>query len=142
MDPARPLTQPPGMDTRRRSAQSPEEVHTLMETAFNSGDIDAFVQLNEEHATHIVPPNGERVRGRDALRAALEPIFALKPTVRMEVVGKLQGDGLALTHGRWQLDGSDPNGDRVQLAGRGTIVSRRQPDGSWLIVLDDPTSPG
>jgi ketosteroid isomerase-like protein len=30
----------------------------------------------------------------------------------------------------------------VRLTGRGTMVSRRQPDGSWGIVLDDPLSPG
>ena len=34
-------------------------------------------------------------------------------------------------------DGDAP----VEISGRGTIVSRRQPDGSWLIVLDNPVSP-
>jgi ketosteroid isomerase-like protein len=56
------------------------------------------------------------------------------------VVDKLEADGLALTHARWSLVGSD-GGERVELAGRGTIVSRRQPDGSWRIVLDHPLSP-
>jgi uncharacterized protein (TIGR02246 family) len=123
------------------SAQSPEEVHALLEAAFNTRDIDAFLELYEQDATQVVPPDGERVSGRDALRAALEPIFALRPEARMEVVGMLQGDGLALTYGRWRLDGTDPQGNRVQLEGRGTIVSRRQPDGSWRIALDNPMAP-
>jgi hypothetical protein len=29
----------------------------------------------------------------------------------------------------------------LEPAGDGTIVSRRQPDGSWQIVLDNPLSP-
>jgi len=29
----------------------------------------------------------------------------------------------------------------VELTGRGSIVSRRQPDGSWRIVLDNPLTP-
>jgi hypothetical protein len=29
----------------------------------------------------------------------------------------------------------------MELAGRGTIVSRRQSDGRWLIVLDRPLTP-
>jgi ketosteroid isomerase-like protein len=27
------------------------------------------------------------------------------------------------------------------VTGRGTMVSRRQPDGTWRIVLDNPMSP-
>jgi ketosteroid isomerase-like protein len=59
----------------------------------------------------------------------------------MEVAKKLQSDGLALTQARWNLTGTDADGERVELAGEGTIVSRRQPDGSWLIVLDNPIRP-
>ena len=38
---------------------------------------------------------------------------------------------------RWSIVGTD-GGERVEMSGRGTIVSRRQPDGSWRIVLDNP----
>ena len=43
----------------------------------------------------------------------------------------------------WQLGRTD--GDlyvnhikKAELSGRGAIVSRRQPDGTWRIVLDNP----
>ena len=52
-------------------------------------------------------------------------------TAEIEVVGKLESDGLALTHARWRVG---------EMSGYGTIVSRRQPDGSWLIALDNPLS--
>jgi uncharacterized protein (TIGR02246 family) len=92
-------------------ARSPEEIHALIAAAFNAGDIDAFIELHEEDAVALVPPDGRRVSGRDELRAAVEPIFALRPNARIEV------------------------------SGRGTIVSRRHPDGTWRIVLDNPMSP-
>jgi uncharacterized protein (TIGR02246 family) len=123
-------------------AQRPEDVHALLAAALNSGDIDAFVEVYEQDAAHIVPPTGERVSGRDALRVALGPIFARHPSARIEVVGKLQSDGLALTHGHWKLALTGPDGNREDLEGHGTIVSRRQSDGSWRIVLDDPITPG
>ena len=88
----------------------------------------------------IAPPEGRRVTGRDAIRSAAAPTFALAPSASIEVVEKLQTDGLALTHARWSIVGSD-GGERVEMSGRGTIVSRRQPDGSWRIVLDNPMSP-
>jgi len=121
-------------------AHSPEEIHALIAAAFNAGDLDAFLELHEEHAATIVPPEGRRVSGRDAIRAAVEPIFALGPSARIEVVGKLQADGLALTHARVNVVAGDGR-ERLDVSGRGTIVSRQQPDGTWRIVLDNPMSP-
>jgi ketosteroid isomerase-like protein len=31
--------------------------------------------------------------------------------------------------------------EHLEVSGHRTIVSRRQPDGSWRIVLDNPMSP-
>jgi uncharacterized protein (TIGR02246 family) len=120
-------------------ARTPEEIQALIAAAFNAGDIDAFLQLHEEDATVVVPPDGDRVSGREAIRAAVQPTFALRPTIRNEVVDKLQSDGLALIHARWNLAGTD-DGQLVEMSGRATVVSRRQPDGSWRIVLENPMS--
>jgi uncharacterized protein (TIGR02246 family) len=120
----------------------PEEIHALIAAAINAGDLDAFLELHEEHAATIVSPEGRRVSGREAIRAAMQPIFALRPSARIEVVGKLQADGLALalTHARLSVVAGD-GGERVEVSGRGTIVSRRQSDGTWRIVLDNPDEP-
>lgn len=55
-------------------------------------------------------------------------------TVAVDV---LEAGGLALTHGRWTLALTDAGG-RSELNGLGTMVSRRDHDGTWRIVLDDP----
>lgn len=57
-------------------AKTPEEIHALIEAAFNAGDLDAFVELHEPDAVSVVPPTGEVARGKDQIRAALEPILA------------------------------------------------------------------
>jgi hypothetical protein len=71
------------------------------------------------------------------------PTRALLPAQNPEQTHapKLENDGLALTNARWSLDGVDADGNAVQMAGRGTIVSRRLRDGTWLIALDRPISP-
>jgi uncharacterized protein (TIGR02246 family) len=119
------------------SARSPEEIHALIAAAFNAGDLDAFVEIYEDGATLIAPPDGRRVSGKEAIRAAVAPTFEIHPDARIEVVEKLESGDLALTHARWRIAGDDG----VGMSGRGTIVSRRQPDGSWRIVLDNPSSP-
>jgi uncharacterized protein (TIGR02246 family) len=123
------------------SAHTPEEAHALLVAAFNAGDPDAFVQVYEQDAALIVPPDEVLVNGREEIRKAIEPTFALAPKAEIEVLKKVQSDGLALTQARWRLVGTDPEGQTVTLTGDGAIVSRRQPDGSWLIVLDNPVRP-
>jgi ketosteroid isomerase-like protein len=122
-------------------ARSPEETHAVLAEAFNNGDLDALVQVYEENAVLVAPPDELLATGREEIREALAPTIALKPSARIEVVKKLQSDGLALTQARWSLAGTDAQGRRVEFAGEGSIVSRRQPDGSWRIVLDNPVRP-
>ena len=119
--------------TRLCVMTSPREIHALLEAAFNAGDIDAFVDAFEDDASMIVPPEGERVSGKPAIRAALEPTFAMNPIASIVVTGELEADGLALTHARLDVVAGD-----LEVSGRGTIVSRRQPDGTWLWVIDQP----
>lgn len=121
-------------------ATSPEQIHALITAAFNSADLDAFIDLHEPDAVSVVPPEGRVATGHAEIRAALAPIFALRPTAQIEVVGKLEANGLALTHARVHVAATQ-GGERVEITGRGTIVSRRQTDGSWRIVLDNPISP-
>jgi uncharacterized protein (TIGR02246 family) len=121
-------------------ARAPEELHALVEAAFNAGDVDGFVELYDDDATLVVPPDGLRASGKAAIRVAIEATLALKPAARMEVVQKLEANGLALTRGRWTLVGAAEDGTRVELSGLGTMVSRCHPDGSWRIVLDNPMS--
>ena len=44
-------------------------------------------------------------------------------------------------YGDWSLTGgTDPDGNPVNMEGRSTEIMRRQSDGSWLDVIDDPYS--
>jgi len=120
--------------------QSPEEIHPMLAKAFNQRDLDGYVQLYEQDATMIVPPEGRSAHGKTEIRAAVEATFALKPVLRVDVVATLRVDGVALSHARWKLSATDA-GQPVEMSGRGTLVSRRQPDGSWLIAIENTMSP-
>jgi ketosteroid isomerase-like protein len=48
------------------------------------------------------------------------------------------GDDLAIVYNDWTLTGTGPDGASVSDAGRAVEVVRRQPDGTWRSVVDDP----
>ena len=122
-------------------AHTPEALHGMLEDAFNRADLDALVAIFEPGATMVVPPEGRTVNGHDAIRQALEPVFAMHPQLTSEVVRRVQADGLALTHVRWRLVHLDDAGRPQEAIGRGTVVSRLQQNGTWRIVLDNPLTP-
>jgi ketosteroid isomerase-like protein len=45
---------------------------------------------------------------------------------------------LALTKSAWTIKAKSPEGEAVEMEGNGTEVLRRQADGSWRYLIDDP----
>jgi uncharacterized protein (TIGR02246 family) len=108
-------------------ARTPEAVHAVLEDAFNRGDLDAYTSAFEEDASLVAPPDGSIVHGRDDIRAASAPIFALTPRARIEVRHTLEVGGLALTQARWHL--ADRDGQPVEPT-MSTATSARAREGS------------
>ena len=105
--------------------------------AINAGDLAAAVELYEPEAILVAQP-GQLARGRAQLREALAGFVALRATLTSEVQQVLEVDNLALYLARWSLRGTNPGGDPLVLRGESTDILRRQADGRWLIVIDDP----
>ena len=118
-------------------ARNPEELDRLFSEALNSGNLDALVALYEPQAT-LTPEPGQVVTGAQAIREALSAFVALKPTLTLEVKTLAQTGDIALTSAQWALSGIGPDGNQTTMSGYSVEVSRRQPDGSWLFVIDTP----
>ena len=108
-------------------AMEPEDVTRLVAERLNAGDAAGAAALYEPDAV-LAYPVDRPVIGREAIQAVYQALaeagvrFGVEtavPTVRFEDLA------LASTHS------ADGTGVRVQ-------VLRRQPDGSWLRVIDRP----
>ena len=118
-------------------AHTPEEVQRLWAEAFSAHDLEAVMALYEPEAT-LIPQPGQVVTGTEAIREALSAFLALKPKFELEFKKAFQAGDIALLFSDWTLSGTDPEGNAIELAGRTSDVARRQPNGSWLVVIDDP----
>jgi ketosteroid isomerase-like protein len=121
-------------------ANTPEEVNRLIGEAITSGDMDAALSLYEPDATFAMPSAfGEgSVTGHDGLREAFSGFLAMSPELTVNAEKTLLSGDTAMVTGNWTLKGRDAEGNDVDASGRYADVVRRQPDGSWLYVIDNP----
>jgi uncharacterized protein (TIGR02246 family) len=108
-------------------ALKPEDLTRLFVERANDGDADGIAALYEQEAVMAYPP-GSVTTGRDAIRALWEKVLANAP--RFELESSLP----TLICGDIALTSTAPKDD----AGARAQVVRRQSDGTWLRILDQP----
>ena len=113
--------------TDQRKALQPEDLTRLFVERANAGDADGIAAIYEEDAIMAYPPGSQTV-GRDAIRALWEEVLQHAPHFEPEAsLPTLISGDIALT----ATAPKDGAGARAQVA-------RRQPDGTWLRLLDQP----
>jgi ketosteroid isomerase-like protein len=119
------------MTEGRKAATQPEDLARLFVERANAGDAEGLAALYAPDAVLGYPPGRETV-GREAIRAVMEQMLAAGLRFKIEEpLPTLRYGDLALTATR----SADGMGTRAQVA-------RRQPDGTWLRILDRPEARG
>jgi uncharacterized protein (TIGR02246 family) len=118
------------------TVRNPQEIHAAFEKAFNAGDLDGLVALYEKDAVLAAAPGQPVAAGRDAIREAYRSYLAARPVITVATVAVFENADLALLHGRWER-----KSDAIHNTGRNSEVVRRQADGTWLFVIDNPFTP-
>jgi uncharacterized protein (TIGR02246 family) len=121
--------------TARRRAETPEQVASLFMEYLETGDLDGLVSLYEPNA-HFVAAPGLLLVGTAAIRQALRQMIDSGARVRLEPRTSRRVDDLALVSNTATVTGTTPHANPVTSTT--TEILRRQPDGGWLHILDDP----
>jgi ketosteroid isomerase-like protein len=119
------------------STATPEQVLESIVTGINSGDLGSLMPLYENEAAFASQP-GSLAHGAPGIGEALTGFISMNGTLDIEVTRVLEAGGLALVLGEWTFDGTGPDGEPVQLAAKNADVLRRQSDGTWRFVIDNP----
>ena len=116
---------------------TPEQLLESIVDGINSGNLEGLLTLYEDQAAFAAQP-GTLAHGLEGIRGALAGFIAMKGILDLKVTRVLEASGLALVTGVWTFDGTGPDGQPVTLTGQNADVLRRQPDGSWRFVIDNP----
>jgi uncharacterized protein (TIGR02246 family) len=120
--------------------QKTGDVHPLYLYAFNSGDIEATVACYESQGC-FVSKSGRIARGTAELREVYRTTFSNTPQMKLESCKVIPaGDDLALVIVGWTSTVS--SGEPKVFSGTATDIVRRQADGIWKLVLDNPYGVG
>jgi ketosteroid isomerase-like protein len=115
------------MEVVHERAMQPEDLSRFILERLNAGDVDGLVALYEPDAV-LALPDGRTAVGAVEIRAAYRSLVAGRPRFEPGTQRPtLRSNDLALTSTRL-TDGT------VTVE-----VARRQPDGDWLWVIDQPT---
>jgi uncharacterized protein (TIGR02246 family) len=117
----------------------PRDIDARISKAFEDGDLDGACSLYEPGCA-FVTFSGAVTTSASEIRAELEGLVAMRPTVTVEEVAVIEcNDGtLATTRARGTISGTGPDGEPAVVPFHTLAVVRKQPDGSWKFLIDDP----
>ncbi len=114
-------------DDRERAAE-PEDLGRLFLERANAGDAEGVTALYEPDAV-VVAAGADLVNGAEAIRSMYETLLADPPQFSGDVRPAVRRGDLALTSTRFR-------------GGATAEIARRQSDGTWLWVADQPNVTG
>ena len=117
--------------------ETPEQMLEAVVDGINTANYDLLLSLYERDAAFATRP-GSLAHGLGDICEALDGFIALNGKLDLKVKRVLEVGDLALVAGEWSFAGTGPDGEPVHLAARNADVLRRQADGSWSFVIDNP----
>ena len=113
-------------NAEREPAAQPEDLGRYFLERANAGDVEGLVALYEPEAV-LAFPSGRLTIGHDQIRQVYAELLADKPSFSSA------GQQPAIRNGDLALTST-----RLPVGGATVEVARRQPDGSWRWVIDQP----
>jgi ketosteroid isomerase-like protein len=104
---------------------------------FNARDINSLVNMYEIDAC-FVSQEGEVIKGTENIRQILKTFINMNGKIESKVNGVIQTSDIALVNTEWSFNGIGLDGKAVTITGKATDVLRRQSEGNWWILIDNP----
>lgn len=116
----------------------PEQPILDVSKAISEQNMTDALGCYEESAIFVTSPDNIST-GPAQIEQALRHFMDLSPTLDVIRTRKVLVNGdLALVGCDWEMKGTDPSGQAVEMQGTNIDIVRRQSDGRWLLVIDNP----
>lgn len=121
-------------------AKTPREAVISADDAFNNRDLEGVLDFYEDGAIMVYEP-GHLATGKAALRQVFESLLSLNAVARQEKVDVVQAGDIALWTSKWSVSGTAQDGTPFKRDGFGSAILRKNCDGGWRVVVENPWGP-
>ncbi len=108
-----------------------------MVTAFQNKNIEEVLSTYEENAVVMFEPQ-KPVKGKENLRNAFSKFVMFNPQYTFGGHEIYISGNIAKHVSPWSMVGKLPDGTEVSERGLSIAILRKQSDGSWLMIQDNP----
>ncbi|MGE0141187.1 MAG: SgcJ/EcaC family oxidoreductase [Ilumatobacteraceae bacterium] len=120
------------------AATSPEQLMLMFAERAASGDAAGLIELYEPDGV-FEPQIGVVLRGAAEILPALTELAAMRPRIEYTGVPDVViVDAIAIVSNSWTMTARLPDGSLHREGGVSADVLRRQQDGTWLVLIDQP----
>ncbi|MEL6205526.1 MAG: DUF4440 domain-containing protein [Pseudomonadota bacterium] len=133
----------PQMSTAEGNDMTPDQQDVLaaietMTTSFQAADIARVMDSYEPEAIVVFEPDAPVsdtavLEQMFTVMAAMNPVFDYPAGHEIIVAGDI-----AVHISPWSMTAESPDGQEITQSGLSVAVLRKQPDGGWRMVIDNP----
>lgn len=124
-------------ELKTKPTPTPEAVHQNYSEYFRTSDLEGLVSLYEPNAI-VVGEEGEEIKGTAKIREMFTDAFKNKGTLKIETLSEYLLDNIASIRVKWHMQAIDSEGNELDITNVASEVMRKQPDGNWLYIIDQP----
>jgi ketosteroid isomerase-like protein len=113
-------------------------LHADSEAAYNSRDLNRWVELYHEQSVLLDQTGKKLASGRDEIRSVLQGFLSLNGKVKIETTYAIEYGCVTLLRGLIELQYQDESGISQQMLTESIEVATRGADGIWRFKVDHP----
>ncbi|CAN5188986.1 hypothetical protein BH09BAC4_BH09BAC4_31170 [soil metagenome] len=102
-----------------------------------NGDVENALDCFDSEAIYVTGP-GTFVNGKEHIRKALEKVCAMKPDLQAKRSADFSIGNITAWVDEWTLKATLPDGTKLDLYGVSSDVLKKQADGNWAYLVDNP----
>jgi uncharacterized protein (TIGR02246 family) len=127
----------PGARKAPTAPHKPEDWPRVFTQHLNAGDLDAVVELYEPDA-RFVTQSGDTIVGRDKIHDVLAGVVKAKTRLDSRVIRTVTVGDIATLYTDFEGTSVGASGKASDVRHKAIEVLRRQPDGTWKLIVGDP----
>jgi len=108
-----------------------KDAHSALAAAYNTGDLKTVLSMYDVEGIIVAEPD-KPVSGSEKFEAAVNAILSIKGVMEIKTVYCLESGDVAVGRSEWSIK----DGNQTKVAAKGVELLKRQPDGTWKVLID------